>query len=84
MRITRRAAAPAWLGPVAVLLIAVSVACGSSPPRPVPPVPEPAAAPAPRSQPAGRVVPLPGHPEGLVRRAPPTASRSTPLAAGSG
>lgn len=47
-------------------MVAVSAACGSEPSRPVPPVPEPAAAPAPRSQPAGRVVPLSGHPEGLA------------------
>lgn len=61
-----RAARSAWSVPAAVALVAASAACGSGPSRPVEPVPEPAAAPQPRSQPTGRVVALPGRPEGLV------------------
>ncbi len=50
----------------AALLASGSVACRSDPPRAVPPVPEPAEAPEAQSEPAGRVVLLLGHPEGLA------------------
>ena len=65
--LTHRAAPPAGLILVAAALAAAgTAACRSTPPAPVPPVPEPAEAPATRSEPAGRVVPLPGRPEGLA------------------
>jgi DNA-binding beta-propeller fold protein YncE len=44
--------------------LGLGAGCGSSPS--VPSVPEPAASPAPRATPAGRVVRLPGAPEGIV------------------
>ena len=64
----RRVTPPAWrlLGAAAAVVAAAVAACRSSPPAPVPPVPEPAEAPVTRSEPAGRVVPLPGRPEGLA------------------
>ena len=57
---------PSRLLLAAALLATGSFACRSESPQAVPPVPEPAEAPAARSEPAGRVVPLPGRPEGLA------------------
>ncbi len=47
-------------------LVVVLSACSSDNPPPRTDVPEPAGAPVPIEPPAGRVVPLPGQPEGLV------------------
>lgn len=52
---------------VATAVVAAGLAaCGSPPRSAVPPVPEPAVAPPSEVQPAGRVVALRGHPEGLA------------------
>ncbi len=44
----------------------IAGACASKPPAPRTDAPEPAVSPVPSEPPAGRVVPLPGQPEGLV------------------
>lgn len=62
----RRLATASRTFSVAAALLAGTFACGSDARHNVADVPEPAEAPAPRSEPAGRLSRLPGHPEGLV------------------